>query len=178
MSGNKLLWSKLFYFATNDKCSEIIESDVSPKMLSQGGIWTSLTCGYSSLDELIVKADIQPNPCSICGRIYSARYIKEVRAQLLAENICHSCHFWNGYVRIKNDPAIARIRGKHYKVVKETGPDYPASCKGYGGSRFIIRWNDGREITTTNLWHQGEIPDHFRAELPDNAIFVRKEPCI
>ena len=39
----------------------------------------------------------------------------------------------------------------------------------------MIRFTDGREVITHNLWHQGTIPKHFRARLPDNAVFV--VPC-
>jgi len=45
--------------------------------------------------------------------------------------------------------------------------------KGYGGRKFIIEFFDERPtITTHNLWHQGEIPPHFRDRLQDEANFI------
>jgi len=46
---------------------------------------------------------------------------------------------------------------------------------GCAGRRFWIRFFDGRTITTNNLWCQGEIPEEFREELPDNAEFYTPE---
>ncbi len=45
--------------------------------------------------------------------------------------------------------------------------------RGFGGREFRIRFYDGRtDVVTRNLWHQGIIPEHYRALLPDNAEWV------
>lgn len=41
-----------------------------------------------------------------------------------------------------------------------------------GGRKFHIQMHDGQVIETTELWHQGTIPEHFRERLPDNANFL------
>lgn len=65
-----------------------------------------------------------------------------------------------------------RIEGKHYRAGKQTNA--PSYCKGFGGSKFVIEFFDGRVIETDNLWHQGTIPPVWRAKLPDNARFKNK----
>ena len=46
---------------------------------------------------------------------------------------------------------------------------------GCSGRRFWIRFFDGREITTNNLWYQGKVPDDFLNELPNTAEFYYPE---
>lgn len=41
--------------------------------------------------------------------------------------------------------------------------------RGFGGRRWLIRFHDGRELCTQNLWHNGEVPAAYRNALPDNA---------
>jgi len=38
----------------------------------------------------------------------------------------------------------------------------------------VIKFRDGRSVTSTNLWCQGTIPLQYRDELPDNAEFVKE----
>ena len=54
----------------------------------------------------------------------------------------------------------------------------PSSFRGYGGKKFIILFDNGGRIITTNLWHQGTIPKWFEEYLPDNAVFEEGEPWI
>jgi hypothetical protein len=82
--------------------------------------------------------------------------------------------FWNEKVKIADDPSVARIGGEHYIIGDENDPSH---FRGFDGDLFKIRFfrgpNAGKTITTTNLWHQGKIPDNFRDVLFDNAEFVR-----
>ncbi len=68
---------------------------------------------------------------------------------------------------------VARTDGVHY-IIGAPIPDVPASCKGYGGSRFQVTFvcgpHAGTVIVTDNLWCQGGIPDEYRDRLPPNAI--------
>lgn len=81
--------------------------------------------------------------------------------------------FWNrARAFAKDEPERSvRIAGKHYAIWPETD----TGARGFGGRQFTIQFSDGRVVRTTNLWHQGEIPEQFRAFLPDNARFVRDE---
>lgn len=81
--------------------------------------------------------------------------------------------FWQGhYEQALKDP-------KHHPVIDgvkyfiDTRESNDAGFNGFGGRKFTIRFNDGTEITTCNLWHNGEVPDEWRDKLPDTAKFVK-----
>jgi hypothetical protein len=98
-----------------------------------------------------------------------ADYIEECRAELLRTRLCFSCHFWRRHIEDPGEaPHRVVVDGHHYII----GEEGPAVFKGFGGAKWRIRFADGRETCTSNLWHQGEIPTHFRGDLPDNAVFV------
>jgi hypothetical protein len=79
------------------------------------------------------------------------------------EGICFSCAFW---LNLTNDKELIVINGNAYSLGKGDGG-------GFAGRRFDIRMNSGKEITTHDLWHRGEIPEHFRDRLKDNAVFLK-----
>ena len=86
---------------------------------------------------------------------------------MIAARLCFGCNHWTKLL-----PAVTtsvRVGGKHYQMGAETAH---RDDKGFGGQRFVVVFTDGRpQRLTTNLWHQGEIPAHFRDRLPDNARF-------
>ncbi|MFI0929674.1 hypothetical protein ACH4TP_37985 [Streptomyces sp. NPDC021012] len=108
--------------------------------------------------------------------------------QCCADETCFDCRYWqektewadNGDrvpAHISGDDLnlVARIDGKHYMV----GPmnhTRPAHWLGYGGTVFTFRFHDGREITSNDVWAQGDIPQRWRDRLPDNAVIVPTEP--
>ncbi len=69
------------------------------------------------------------------------------------------------------DDRTVIVDGHHYKIADENG--HPNAFRGHSGIKFTIRFHDGREVVTTNLWSQGKIPEAWRDRLPDNAIFVK-----
>lgn len=108
-----------------------------------------------------------------------------MKATIEAPSRCFHCEFWLQRV----DQVEAAVPGVHQPVivdgvfysvgnpVHETPPRWnECSHLGFGGSRWDIRWNDGRTVTTHNLWHGGAIPEYYRMRLPqlrDNATFVK-----
>lgn len=111
--------------------------------------------------------------CSICSGCASASFNEPTKSRLIEQHICFSCDHWLQI--IKNDAAQDKQRavvtkGKHYYMGKNTTG--PHRWSGFGGHEFNILFNDGREVKCNNLWSQGEIPEHFRDRLPDNATFV------
>lgn len=62
---------------------------------------------------------------------------------------------------------VAIIDGTHYYIDDEDDSRF----RGFDGAKFVIKFHDGREVTTTNLWCQGDIPDEFRDLFPNNADF-------
>lgn len=131
--------------------------------------WSSISCGYTTVEELKEKAGIPDEPCSVCGSIYTTS--SSLKKQMLERKMCFRCNFWQDIVN-RQDDACVRIGGTHYVIGKETGDR--ADFRGFGGRKFKIRFFDGLrgDVETTNLWHQGNIPSHFQKLIPDNAEFV------
>lgn len=65
---------------------------------------------------------------------------------------------------------VAIIDGHHYVI----GPENADGMRGFGGDKFIIHFKDGKEVITTNLWYQGEIPEEYKQLFYDNADFDYK----
>lgn len=113
-----------------------------------------------------------PVTCRECGQTDDANYMDPTRREMIAAQLCFTCHFWTDWVKRRDDANVARIGGLHYYIGPENAG--PAQSRGFAGARSVIRFANGREVVTTNLWHQGEIPAHFRGRLPDNAQFVTR----
>lgn len=109
--------------------------------------------------------------CSKCGEMTKANSTPENNRRMKDEGICSDCDYWMRHVENKDNDNAVRINGCHYIIGPESGNERPM-CAGCGGRKFIILFNDGRKVTTTNLWCQGTIPTHFVKLLPDNACFV------
>lgn len=106
--------------------------------------------------------------CEICGKeIEESKYSNGV----ICSSGCFYEHFWLSVIRdyIELPEVFAIINNSVYVIEQENIPD---CCKGYYGQEFKIKYNDGRVITTTNLWLRGEIPAKFRIALKNNAEFI------
>ncbi len=102
--------------------------------------------------------------CPSCKKPFIKNHTPE---SYLNEN-CFDCSFWLKKITMPEEDENRRVivTGQHYMMGANTsGP------KGFAGRRFAIHFNDGRTVETCNLWFQGEIPEKFRAWLPDNARF-------
>jgi hypothetical protein len=77
------------------------------------------------------------------------------------QNTCFTCHFWAE----KRDYA-----GKKFVI---DGRHYIPGSGGFGGRKFTVDAFDG-STWTGELFTQGKIPEHFKATMPDTAVF-RKE---
>ena len=109
--------------------------------------------------------------CQICGKeIESSSY----SGGIICSSNCHHELFWLEKIReyIEHPETFAIIDGNSYRIESENVPE---SLKGFYGNKHTIKYNDGRIITTTNLWTNGEIPTKYRIVLKDNAEFVMEE---
>lgn len=104
--------------------------------------------------------------CKVHGGVFSPGGHSD-RERLLQVGICTECDFWVEKWQMRDDTQVARINGNHYLIGRAV-----RFVKGMGGAVVRIRFNDGREVATDNLWHQGEIPESWRTALPDNAVFA------
>ena len=117
--------------------------------------------------------------CTLCGGKHDPEnYLQDRIREIMEEkHLCFRCANWlwqheldrTKTARLGN---VAIINGKHYVLNPSNGGNWPS---GFGGARFKIRFNDGREVVCNNLWHQGEIPEHLRHLFPDNAAFVKED---
>ena len=89
--------------------------------------------------------------------------------------MCFNCSFWDDVLKTKDDVKSVRVDGVQYWIGKEEYK-YPEEFRGFGAQKFHIKFNDGRETITTNLWCKGNIPEHFEDRLKDNAKFLTTHP--
>lgn len=116
------------------------------------------------------------NTCTHCGQPSIPENYQEgsITKIMTEKHLCFNCAFWHWQHDLdSNDPArqgnVAVIDGNHYVLGPDNNVNWPS---GFCGARFYIRFNDGREVSTNNLWGQGKIPTHLRHLFPDNAVFV------
>ena len=104
--------------------------------------------------------------CQKCGvEVDSLKWANG--SELEQKQLCFKCEIWMGYVEEANNPSSVRVNGYHYWIEKEDDK----GMRGYDGKPFLIKFKDGREVRTTNLWNQGQIPKRFKDRLFDNAVF-------
>ena len=113
--------------------------------------------------------------CKECSAEISLNYMESSKTRMIERKLCFICLFWSNYVDCVEfgtiaTQRIARINHKHF-VIGNEGKSRRAEFRGYGGAKFVIIFNNGDRVETTNLWAQGEIPERFRNRLPDNAKF-------
>ena len=105
--------------------------------------------------------------CPICGKeeepYYDDSSIKEYGE-------CVSCHFWRKQLPLVKNSNVAIIDGTFYTIGDENASQFKFN-RGFGSDKFVIRFKDGREVTTTNLWSIGNIPEYWRPQFPNNADF-------
>ena len=108
--------------------------------------------------------------CVVCGKeIAESRYMNAV----LCSSKCFNVHFWQKIIAEKDHHVI--VNGKCYCNGGNVENPNRYMMLGFGGRRFWIRYKDGRTETTNNLWYNGEVPDEFSDQLPDNAEFYWPE---
>ena len=108
--------------------------------------------------------------CKICGTEQDPSHWTNEN-EMREYQMCFSCNFWREMLEkdSKRPPYThCMIDGTHYVIE----PDDPKSYfQGFGGREFHIRFKDGHEVTTHNLWCQGEPKGYWKEKFPDNADF-------
>lgn len=76
--------------------------------------------------------------------------------------------FWDEFVcNHEENPERYIVSGtKGYYIGEKDAPKW---SKGFGGRIFTITFNNGKVITTDNLWHKGTIPEEYRSVLKPNC---------
>ncbi|MCR4426981.1 MAG: hypothetical protein NUW23_12480 [Firmicutes bacterium] len=114
--------------------------------------------------------------CRVCGKEFSR---DTAVSPTLCSSECFEVSFWveklvwklNGD-RTPDGAMVARIRGQHFVIPA----GHSAGFQGVAGHEFVIAFiagpHNGLVVITRDLWHQGDIPPRFRAQLSDNAVFL------
>ena len=105
--------------------------------------------------------------CELCNKEFEKRFYMPGEFY----NVCRDCFktkYWLMIVAEKHLHII--VDGTCYCIGSHGNSN--TDMNGFGGSLFKIEKYDGRIIETNNLWFQGDIPEEFKEQLPDNAKFV------
>ena len=107
--------------------------------------------------------------CPTCGKELGASSLYSSDERSMKEKgECFECSLWRDRLPLVGKPNIAIIDGTFYTIDDEDSKD---PFRGFGGDKFVIRFKDGREITTTNLWCGGDISEAWKPKFPNNADF-------
>jgi hypothetical protein len=129
-------------------------------------VWTNRSCGYDTREALLEGEGVHDKPCKLCGNIYGTKYTEPTHTQLIERGECFTCNFWYG-ISLKGESSVI-IDQSHYQIGEED--THKDAWKGHGGRKFTIQMDDGTVFQTTNLWSQGNIPDHIVEHYGDRFI--------
>lgn len=139
--------------------------------------FSSLSAGFETVYELRLHEKILDDNCKLCNGLISSNYVTEVRQQLIERNLCFNCNFWHDKL-IKyesNDPRVFVIEGVMY--YRSNDEIDRGQFRGHGGRGFKIQKLDDEDeiIVTNNLWCNGDVPEHFKDKIKDNAKFITND---
>lgn len=116
---------------------------------------------------------VGPFDCSKCGATENGSWEDDTARALVTTGLCFQCKFWHDITREVARGTTFIVAGEGYTPGSESGGgDF--GFRGFGGAKFRFRVNGGPERTSTNMWFRGPVPTVWRADLPDNAAFVRE----
>lgn len=107
--------------------------------------------------------------CIVCGKEFESCRYRDIKG-FICDDECFNKNFWTDlYEKGKaTTHKCVVVDGTHYII----GPEEDRGFRGFSGRKFVIRFFDGTEVTTTNLWHQGHVPERFKDMFPNNAEFI------
>lgn len=148
--------------------------DPRAKMWGDGGKWTSRSCWFVTEEEFREKLGVI-DECKSCHSPFQTKMWCKPYPELLAENqLCFGCYHWiHDAIPKKDLPGTVIVNKTVYRFdVDKPIATGKSEYLGHAGGKFTIHFNDGRVVTTNNLWNAGRIPSHFIPQLPDNAKFA------
>lgn len=161
----------------DDRPKEILHSEEYPYNIPGSNI-NYVSPGFPTLDELKQELGILEKPCKVCGGVVHTHcqlfgyFDKEVDQR----NFCSTCNLWYNRLSQRTDPNIFIIDGMYYQ---DAGPSKnPKHSLGFAGLQFNIKTNDGKIVSTNNLWYGGTVPTAWKDAFPDTAVFISKEEVI
>lgn len=134
------------------------------------GRWQSISSGSGNLEESKLSWGLHNSPCVECGQIFGTNYCEPYKTILKQDSICFGCNHWRDMLKHNGNPNQVVVDHRHFLICPDDDGD--SKFKGFGGSLFKIKFCDGRKAETRNLWCQGDIPEHFKDRLKNNAEFI------
>ena len=108
--------------------------------------------------------------CKHCGRDIAdttKRMSADVGDRCLRHGECWRCNFWMEIARNMDQFTVVDA-GEVYRIALHPVAGY----RGFGGRRWVVKFKDGKQLHTDNLWSNGRVPEHLREYLPDNATVM------
>jgi|AntAceMinimDraft_4_1070372.scaffolds.fasta_scaffold22341_6 hypothetical protein len=103
--------------------------------------------------------------CVICNKeIEKSRFTNAI----LCSSECHKDHFWLEKIELHDELTVV-VDHTRYHIAEDSPGAY---FKGHGGREFNIEFFDGRKIKSRNLWCQGDVPEKYWKQIPNNAKFI------
>lgn len=102
--------------------------------------------------------------CTECGKTEALRWTEEMNAELRERQMCFTDAYWARMSDVSQ--RVVTYDFQHFVIGDEGSRSY---MRGFGGRRFRVTFHDGEVVWTTNLWGQGQVPEHWRDRFEPNA---------
>ncbi len=99
-----------------------------------------------------------------CAQDGCATKVEVLKEQANIKHWCKDCRVWLKRASLAKYRSI-RYKGRHYTE----GGSVLHGIRGSGGEVFRIKFKDGHELETSDLWPNGDVPKRFKSKLPDNV---------
>jgi len=114
--------------------------------------------------------------CCMCGRWIAYGTSTKVDKKLRDRQACFGCsHLLDHVDHVGDDMQVVTDDGEHRRGcwIGSQTTSRPSHCRGHGGTKFTIAFDDGRVVDTVDLWCWAvDIPEYFFDLLPVNAKIV------
>lgn len=118
--------------------------------------------------------------CIVCGyEIHPGDGYFATKQGDVCSSECHTEAFWMQKIAWAEDcqteegEPVFRSNGHHYVISPEDDGSY---FRGHSGSLHYVYYHTGpfagTIVRTSNLWSQGDIPEEYQNDLPDNATLL------
>jgi hypothetical protein len=114
--------------------------------------------------------------CKWCGQLELpwAKIGRKYRPE-----VCSRCSHWLNHIEMRNrtpyGPTQFMANGESYEMSQEFPRGHSGGLRGFGGTAFVVLFDDGRQIYTTNLFVGGKCPAALRHLCPDTATFYKMD---
>lgn len=160
---------KYYKVSKRDGIEKVVEAEDNLSIVYSD--YSSISPAYDTIEELYYGQGVLKLPCKECGGLISTN--TRIKEQLVSKTICSSCNHWDELSKTMGDPKRVVVKGTCYYAYDRA--DKNTAFLGFGGAEWKIQFHDGRYLETNNMWCQGDIADHYKDRMPDNAEFVREQ---